>query len=134
MLSSLRLVGLSQSSVLCFVIDTTGSMSDDIAEAKRVSFDIIDSKRGTQQEPSAYILVPFNDPGRTLSTRWSLSQQELNERVVTLTGIGRFRTSGHDNRRRRLQGQHRQAVGQRGGRHTRAVLVWTTGTGVVSRH
>ncbi|KAM9362957.1 von Willebrand factor A domain-containing protein 7 [Symphorus nematophorus] len=59
----LRLMGLSQSAVLCFVIDTTGSMSDDIAEAKRVSFDIIDSKRGTQQEPSAYILVPFNDPG-----------------------------------------------------------------------
>ncbi|KAM3867752.1 von Willebrand factor A domain-containing protein 7-like [Diretmus argenteus] len=58
----LRLMGLSQSSVLCFVIDTTGSMSDDIAEAKRVSFSIIDSKRGTQQEPSAYILVPFNDP------------------------------------------------------------------------
>lgn len=58
----LRLMGLSQSSVLCFVIDTTGSMSDDIAEAKRVSFEIIDSKKGTQQEPSAYILVPFNDP------------------------------------------------------------------------
>ncbi|XP_077380532.1 von Willebrand factor A domain-containing protein 7-like [Festucalex cinctus] len=59
----LRLMGLSPSSALCFVIDTTGSMSDDIAEAKRVSFNIIDSKRGTQQEPSAYILVPFNDPG-----------------------------------------------------------------------
>ncbi|XP_059903279.1 von Willebrand factor A domain-containing protein 7 [Gadus macrocephalus] len=59
----LRLMGLSQSSVLCFVIDTTGSMRDDIAEAKRVSFSIIDSKRGTQEEPSAYILVPFNDPG-----------------------------------------------------------------------
>ncbi|XP_029949939.1 von Willebrand factor A domain-containing protein 7 isoform X2 [Salarias fasciatus] len=59
----LRLMGLSQSSVLCFVIDTTGSMSDDIAEAKRVSFEIIDRKRGTSQEPSAYILVPFNDPG-----------------------------------------------------------------------
>ncbi|XP_051801333.1 von Willebrand factor A domain-containing protein 7-like [Acanthochromis polyacanthus] len=59
----LRLMGLSQSTVLCFVIDTTGSMSDDIAEAKRVSFEIIDSKRGTEQEPAAYILVPFNDPG-----------------------------------------------------------------------
>ncbi|XP_061131417.1 von Willebrand factor A domain-containing protein 7-like isoform X2 [Syngnathus typhle] len=58
-----RLMGLSQSSALCFVIDTTGSMSDDIAEAKRISFDIIDSKRGTQEEPLAYILVPFNDPG-----------------------------------------------------------------------
>ncbi|CAJ1052706.1 Hypothetical predicted protein [Xyrichtys novacula] len=61
--SFLRLMGISQSSVLCFVIDTTGSMADDIAEAKRVSFEIIDKKRGTQQEPSAYILVPFNDPG-----------------------------------------------------------------------
>ncbi len=60
-------MGLSQSSVLCFVIDTTGSMNDDIAEAKRVSFDIIDRKRGTQQEPSTYILVPFNDPGIDVS-------------------------------------------------------------------
>ncbi|XP_026216728.1 von Willebrand factor A domain-containing protein 7 [Anabas testudineus] len=58
----LRMMGISQSSVLCFVIDTTSSMSTVIAEAKRVSFHIIDSKRGTQQEPSAYILVPFNDP------------------------------------------------------------------------
>lgn len=56
-------MGVTSSSVLCFVIDTTGSMADDIAEAKRVSFEIIDGKRGTQQEPSAYILVPFNDPG-----------------------------------------------------------------------
>ncbi|KAL3996216.1 ubiquitin-like modifier-activating enzyme ATG7 [Sarotherodon galilaeus] len=58
----LRLMGLSQSPVLCFVIDTTGSMSDDIDEAKRVSLEIIDRKRGTGQEPSGYILVPFNDP------------------------------------------------------------------------
>nr|XP_020496296.1 LOW QUALITY PROTEIN: von Willebrand factor A domain-containing protein 7-like [Labrus bergylta] len=58
-----RLMGLSQSTALCIVIDTTGSMSDDIAEVKRISFDIIDRRRGTQEEPSAYILVPFNDPG-----------------------------------------------------------------------
>ncbi|XP_051561367.1 von Willebrand factor A domain-containing protein 7-like [Myxocyprinus asiaticus] len=59
----LRLMGLSQTSVLAFVIDTTASMSDDIAEAKRVSFSIIDSRRGTSEEPSEYILVAFNDPG-----------------------------------------------------------------------
>ncbi|XP_050958275.1 von Willebrand factor A domain-containing protein 7-like, partial [Labeo rohita] len=58
----LQLVGLSQTSVLAFVIDTTGSMSEDIEAAKRVSFSIIDSKRGTPEEPSEYILVPFNDP------------------------------------------------------------------------
>ncbi len=56
-------MGLSQTSVLAFVIDTTGSMSDDIEEAKRVSFNIIDSRRGKPEEPSEYILVPFNDPG-----------------------------------------------------------------------
>ncbi|XP_030643649.1 von Willebrand factor A domain-containing protein 7-like [Chanos chanos] len=59
----LRFMGINQSSsVLCFVIDTTGSMGDDIDEVKRVTSFIIDSKRGTTDEPSAYILVPFNDP------------------------------------------------------------------------
>uniref|UniRef100_A0A8B9LLZ3 von Willebrand factor A domain-containing protein 7-like n=1 Tax=Astyanax mexicanus TaxID=7994 RepID=A0A8B9LLZ3_ASTMX len=58
----LRLMGIARSAVLCFVIDTTGSMADDIAEAKRVAHNIIDSKKGTQDEPSEYILVPFNDP------------------------------------------------------------------------
>ncbi|XP_051982691.1 von Willebrand factor A domain-containing protein 7-like [Xyrauchen texanus] len=58
----LRLMGITRSAVLVFVIDTTGSMSQDIAEAKRVAYNIIDSKNGTQDEPSQYILVPFNDP------------------------------------------------------------------------
>ncbi|XP_028833070.1 von Willebrand factor A domain-containing protein 7-like [Denticeps clupeoides] len=59
----LRLMGIGQSSsVLCFAIDTTGSMSDDIAEVNRVTTRIVDSKKGTVDEPSEYILVPFNDP------------------------------------------------------------------------
>lgn len=59
------MMGIARSSVVCFVIDTTGSMSDDITEARKVVHDIIDSKKGTQDEPSEYILVPFNDPGKT---------------------------------------------------------------------
>ncbi|XP_017272317.1 von Willebrand factor A domain-containing protein 7 isoform X2 [Kryptolebias marmoratus] len=59
----LRMMGIARSSVVCFVIDTTGSMSDDIEEARSVVYEIIDSKKGTQDEPSEYILVPFNDPG-----------------------------------------------------------------------
>ncbi|XP_026093212.1 von Willebrand factor A domain-containing protein 7-like [Carassius auratus] len=55
----LRLMGFSQSSVLCFAIDTTGSMGDDIDEVQRVTFDITDRMRDTVSE---YILVPFNDP------------------------------------------------------------------------
>ncbi|XP_051758261.1 von Willebrand factor A domain-containing protein 7-like [Ctenopharyngodon idella] len=58
----LRLMGIARSAVLAFVIDTTGSMAKEIAEAKRVAFKIIDSKKGTQDEPSEYILVAFNDP------------------------------------------------------------------------
>lgn len=62
------MMGISRngSRVLCFVIDTTGSMSDDIAAVRETTSLIIDSKRGTPDEPSAYILVPFNDPGE----RW----------------------------------------------------------------
>lgn len=56
------MMGIARSSVVCFVIDTTGSMSDDINEAREVVYEIINSKKGTQDEPSEYILVPFNDP------------------------------------------------------------------------
>ncbi|KAL7887777.1 hypothetical protein AOLI_G00054980 [Acnodon oligacanthus] len=60
----LRLMGIFQSSsVLCFVVDTSASMTEEIAEVKRITSFIIDSRRGTVDEPSAYILVPFNDPG-----------------------------------------------------------------------
>ncbi|KAK1886140.1 von Willebrand factor A domain containing protein 7 [Dissostichus eleginoides] len=58
----LRLMGIARSAVVCFVIDTTGSMSEDIDAARAVIYEIIDSKKGTQDEPSEYILVPFNDP------------------------------------------------------------------------
>ncbi|KAK3573153.1 hypothetical protein QTP86_014102, partial [Hemibagrus guttatus] len=56
----LRLLGLSQTSVLCFVIDTTSSMSDDIDEVRRITSSIIDSNADTAK--SEYILVPFKDP------------------------------------------------------------------------
>ncbi len=62
------MMGIARSSVICFVIDTTGSMSEDIKEARSIVYQIIDSKKGTQDEPSEYILVPFNDPGMNLST------------------------------------------------------------------
>ncbi|XP_073698677.1 von Willebrand factor A domain-containing protein 7-like [Garra rufa] len=55
----LRLMGFSQSSVLCFAIDTTGSMRDEITEVWRVTSEITDMMRDTASE---YILVPFNDP------------------------------------------------------------------------
>ena len=56
-------MGITRSAVVCFVFDTTGSMADDIEAARDKVNKIIDSKKGTQDEPSEYILVPFNDPG-----------------------------------------------------------------------
>ncbi|KAM4547208.1 von Willebrand factor A domain-containing protein 7-like [Fundulus diaphanus] len=61
----LQMVGISRGSsrALCFVTDTSQSMSDDIAVVKTVTNSIINSNKGTENEPSLYILVPFSDPG-----------------------------------------------------------------------
>ncbi|XP_029375800.1 von Willebrand factor A domain-containing protein 7-like isoform X2 [Echeneis naucrates] len=61
----LQMMGISKGSskALCFVVDTTKSMSDDIDAVKTVTSSIINSKKGTEDEPSLYILVSFNDPG-----------------------------------------------------------------------
>uniref|UniRef100_UPI0037E7810C von Willebrand factor A domain-containing protein 7-like n=1 Tax=Semicossyphus pulcher TaxID=241346 RepID=UPI0037E7810C len=60
----LQMVGLSKGSSkdLCFIIDTTKSMSDDIEAVRNVVSSIIDSEVGTENEPAAFVLVPFNDP------------------------------------------------------------------------
>ncbi|TMS13764.1 von Willebrand factor A domain-containing protein 7 [Larimichthys crocea] len=60
----LQMLGISKGSskALCFVIDTTKSMSDDIEVVKTVTSSIINSEVGTEDEPSLYILVPFDDP------------------------------------------------------------------------
>ncbi|MEQ2230395.1 hypothetical protein ILYODFUR_028834, partial [Ilyodon furcidens] len=58
----LRMMGLYKGRPLCFCVDTTGSMGDDIQAVKDVTSSIIDRKLGTEDEPSVYILVPFNDP------------------------------------------------------------------------
>lgn len=83
----LRMLGIARSSVVCFVIDTTGSMSDDIEEARSVVYEIIDSKKGTQDEPSEYILVPFNDPdfGPVVKTS---DPQVMKKEISKLTANG----------------------------------------------
>lgn len=60
----LQMMGISKGSskALCFVIDVTKSMSDDIEAVKKVTTNIIDAEVGTDNEPSLYILVPFSDP------------------------------------------------------------------------
>jgi subtilisin-like proprotein convertase family protein len=48
---------------LAFAIDTTGSMTDEIAGVKLQAMQIVDSRLGTELEPANYVLMPFNDPG-----------------------------------------------------------------------
>ncbi|XP_066469209.1 von Willebrand factor A domain-containing protein 7-like [Tiliqua scincoides] len=47
---------------LTFVIDTTGSMSDDIAHVKTTCIKLLREYHGSSDAPFNYILVPFNDP------------------------------------------------------------------------
>ncbi|KAI4814310.1 hypothetical protein KUCAC02_003510 [Chaenocephalus aceratus] len=73
----LQMMGISKGSskALCFMIDTTKSMSDDIDAVQAVTSSIIDSGEGTEDAPSLYILVPFNDP---VLNRKTHSDGELN--------------------------------------------------------
>ncbi|TKS82851.1 von Willebrand factor A domain-containing protein 7 [Collichthys lucidus] len=87
----LQMLGISRGSnkALCFVIDTTGSMSDDIAAVRTVTSSIINSRVGTQDEPSVYILVPFNDPDfgpLTRTTDPNVFKNAINS--LTATGGG----------------------------------------------
>ncbi|XP_038668940.1 von Willebrand factor A domain-containing protein 7-like [Scyliorhinus canicula] len=58
----LRFLNAASPSALSFVIDTTLSMEAEINTVKEIACSIIDSRRGTPQEPNFYVLVPFNDP------------------------------------------------------------------------
>ncbi|KAM4697003.1 von Willebrand factor A domain-containing protein 7 [Rhinophrynus dorsalis] len=58
----LRLLGVSVCPALSFVIDTTGSMGEEITSARLQSRRIIQRQRQTLLYPDFYILVPFNDP------------------------------------------------------------------------
>jgi hypothetical protein len=56
------LMGISGAPPLAFVIDTTGSMSDDIFGVQTRVKTMIEERRATEQEPESYVLVGFNDP------------------------------------------------------------------------
>ncbi|XP_018085658.1 von Willebrand factor A domain-containing protein 7 isoform X2 [Xenopus laevis] len=58
----LRILGVSASPALSFVMDTTGSMGEEITTARLQSRHIIQRQRQTLLYPDFYILVPFNDP------------------------------------------------------------------------
>jgi hypothetical protein len=48
---------------LTISMDTTGSMGSIIDGVKQQAIQIVDNRLGTDEEPSKYVLAPFNDPG-----------------------------------------------------------------------
>ncbi|XP_030643655.1 von Willebrand factor A domain-containing protein 7-like [Chanos chanos] len=96
----LRLMGISQTfNVLSIVIDTSESMADDIVEVRRITSFIIDSTNGTANEPSDYILVPFNDPDFGPLTR-TTDAEEFKRLINAISPAG----GGTDNAEMSLSG------------------------------
>ncbi|XP_034379649.1 von Willebrand factor A domain-containing protein 7 isoform X1 [Arvicanthis niloticus] len=58
-----RLLDITPASSLSFVLDTTGSMGEEINAAKIQARQIVEQRQGSPMEPVFYILVPFHDPG-----------------------------------------------------------------------
>ncbi|XP_061072170.1 von Willebrand factor A domain-containing protein 7 isoform X2 [Conger conger] len=58
----LRLLSVRQQPALVFVMDTTGSMFEEITAARLRAFTIIQARTKTTQQPGTYLLVPFHDP------------------------------------------------------------------------
>ncbi|KAJ7995232.1 hypothetical protein DPEC_G00242400 [Dallia pectoralis] len=61
--SFLRLFSVKQSPALVFVIDTTGSMFEEITAARLRAFSIIQARAKSPEQPGTFLLVPFHDPG-----------------------------------------------------------------------
>ncbi|XP_066506099.1 von Willebrand factor A domain-containing protein 7-like [Hoplias malabaricus] len=83
----LRMLGINRSAVVCFVVDTTGSMTDDIVEVRRLIREIIDIKIGTPDEPSLYILVEFNDP-KVGPVTTTTDPEEMKQKVDSIRVAG----------------------------------------------
>lgn len=61
------LLGLGTGVTLCVVMDTTGSMLDDINAVKQQTQSLVNTRAGTVHLPESFIFVPFADPGCYLS-------------------------------------------------------------------
>ncbi|XP_070762602.1 von Willebrand factor A domain-containing protein 7 [Enoplosus armatus] len=58
----LRLLSVKQVPALVFVIDTTGSMFEEITAARLRAHSIIQSRASGPGQPGTFLLVPFHDP------------------------------------------------------------------------
>lgn len=63
-----RLFHVKQIPALVFVIDTTGSMFEEITAARLRAHSIIQSRASRPGQPGTFLLVPFHDPGEGTDT------------------------------------------------------------------
>ena len=61
-----KLLNLDTGTSLTFVIDTTGSMRDEIDAVKQETIEVVKIHSGTCLAPSKYVIAPFNDPSMLL--------------------------------------------------------------------
>lgn len=59
---------MKQAPALVFVMDTTGSMFEEITAARLRAHSIIQSQANSPRQPGTFVLVPFHDPGEGTDT------------------------------------------------------------------
>lgn len=84
--SQMRLL-LGGGPTLAIAIDTTGSMTSIIEQVKARAIAMIDARLGTLEEPSKYVLVPFNDPSVGPVTV-TADPEEMKAAIRSLTANG----------------------------------------------
>ncbi|XP_029027336.1 von Willebrand factor A domain-containing protein 7 [Betta splendens] len=85
--SFLRLFSVRQVPALVFVIDTTGSMGNEIDAAKLRAESIVQSRANSAEQPGKFVLVPFHDPdvGPVYETD---DPEQFKESMLTLMALG----------------------------------------------
>ena len=62
-----RLFSVKQPPALVIVMDTTGSMFEEITAARRRALSIIQSRASNPAQSGTFLLVPFHDPGEAVA-------------------------------------------------------------------
>jgi hypothetical protein len=82
----LRLLFGVGASTLAFVIDTTGSMGDVIRSVQTTAVSIVNGIKGSENEPTSYVLMGYNDPvGRNL-----IATTEADQFIAVLNSLSAF--------------------------------------------
>ncbi|XP_060079491.1 von Willebrand factor A domain-containing protein 7-like [Ylistrum balloti] len=71
-----------------FVVDVTGSMSDDISSVKKSLIKTVSAVIGTENEPQNYVLATFNDPANLTTVNTTTDGNEMIQWIDALRVYG----------------------------------------------